>query len=199
MHLQCFEMSSFTIHHGTFQYLGHVRIFLMSFLGFILCMQIAYFVAAGANVNILEYFRNSQFLWSLWPNWSWNAMEHFLECDLVYSAQIYLVYYHSCCSWIGAEILPVHEWCTVFLQICIEDMTRWRRDMSVVSKWWKQYALVHKILFSPQESKIHLFKPPCDSGKWCHRYPHLWGICHSDPRCSTSFMHMLFSAGWGMK
>ena len=50
--------------------------------------------------------------------------------------------------------------------MCIEDITRWCEDMNFIFKWqnniFKQAQRVSKILFLPQENKIHIFKPPCN-------------------------------------
>ena len=48
----------------------------------------------------------------------------------------------------------------------IEDITRLCEDMNFIFEWWKQIFYeraqrVSKILFSPRENKIHIFKPPC--------------------------------------
>ena len=48
----------------------------------------------------------------------------------------------------------------------IEDITRWREDMNLFSSgktiFYEQAQRVSKILFSPRENKIHIFKPPCN-------------------------------------
>ena len=47
------------------------------------------------------------------------------------------------------------------------DITRRCEDMSFIFEWLKQHFTnkrmqVSKILFSPREDKIHIFKPPCN-------------------------------------
>ena len=48
----------------------------------------------------------------------------------------------------------------------IEDIARWREDMNFIFEWqnniYERAQRVSKILFLPQEIKIHIFKPPCN-------------------------------------
>ena len=48
-----------------------------------------------------------------------------------------------------------------------------RQDMNIILEWWKQYfknecsCVIFFLLCN-----VFLHKQQCESGKWCHRYPH---------------------------
>ena len=50
----------------------------------------------------------------------------------------------------------------VVLRLDIEDITRWREDMNFIFEFYERAQRVSKISFLPRETKIHIFKPPCN-------------------------------------